>query len=432
MKKKVIVLTTTIMLGIGSYLSVPSAGAETNPVTQAEVDRATVAVNKVQSEIAALNSRIKQVDQAVKDNQNMIENTEKDIAKTQGTVKDLEKEIVILEKQMQKRNDILKQRAVTYQKTNGNSNYLEILLGASSFGDFIERAGAVNTIVKADKELIKQTEDDQTKLEDKQSSVKKKLTSLKDMKTELVGMQEDIKMQQKHNEELKQELKAKEADSKRQLEEAKAKNIEIVIEKPVEKKAEPVVKAVAAAKEESNKEESYQDNNEEPKQNVSSEPSTPSKPNSPSKPSVSSKPNTNAGFTSPSTSTSKSIQKVITAGNRYIGNSVYVFGGGRTESDIRNGRFDCSGFVSWAFRQGGYSVPASTDALKYAGRQIKYSQIQPGDMVFFDTYKKDGHVGIYVGGGKFIGSQSSTGVAIASMTSGYWKGVFNGRVVRVW
>lgn len=432
MKKKVIVLTTTIMLGIGSYLSVPSAGAETNPVTQAEVDRATVAVNKVQSEIAALNSRIKQVDQAVKDNQNMIENTEKDIAKTQGTVKDLEKEIVILEKQMQKRNDILKQRAVTYQKTNGNSNYLEILLGASSFGDFIERAGAVNTIVKADKELIKQTEDDQTKLEDKQSSVKKKLTSLKDMKTELVGMQEDIKMQQKHNEELKQELKAKEADSKRQLEEAKAKNIEIVIEKPVEKKAEPVVKAVAAAKEESNKEESNQGNNEEPKQNVSSEPSTPSKPNSPSKPSVSSKPNTNAGFTSPSTSTSKSIQKVITAGNRYIGNSVYVFGGGRTESDIRNGRFDCSGFVSWAFRQGGYSVPASTDALKYAGRQIKYSQIQPGDMVFFDTYKKDGHVGIYVGGGKFIGSQSSTGVAIASMTSGYWKGVFNGRVVRVW
>jgi cell wall-associated NlpC family hydrolase len=39
--------------------------------------------------------------------------------------------------------------------------------------------------------------------------------------------------------------------------------------------------------------------------------------------------------------------------------------------------------------------------------------MQPGDLVFFNTYKKDGHVGIYIGNGKFIGSQSSTGVEIA-------------------
>lgn len=54
-----------------------------------------------------------------------------------------------------------------------------------------------------------------------------------------------------------------------------------------------------------------------------------------------------------------------------------------------------------------------------------------GDLVFFDTYKKNGHVGIYVGNGKFIGSQSSTGVAIADMSSGYYKKHFNGVVRRV-
>ncbi len=68
---------------------------------------------------------------------------------------------------------------------------------------------------------------------------------------------------------------------------------------------------------------------------------------------------------------------------------------------------------------------------KSAGRQVSASEMQPGDLVFFDTYKNDGHVGIYIGGGQFIGSQSSTGVAIANMSSGYWKDVFNGRVVRV-
>ena len=57
--------------------------------------------------------------------------------------------------------------------------------------------------------------------------------------------------------------------------------------------------------------------------------------------------------------------------------------------------------------------------------------MRPGDLVFFDTYKKDGHVGIYLGNGNFIGSQSSTGVAIASMTSGYWKQHFSGHVRRV-
>jgi hypothetical protein len=57
--------------------------------------------------------------------------------------------------------------------------------------------------------------------------------------------------------------------------------------------------------------------------------------------------------------------------------------------------------------------------------------MQPGDIVFFDTYKKNGHVGIYVGNGKFIGSQSKTGVAIADMSSGYFKKKFNGVVRRV-
>ena len=57
--------------------------------------------------------------------------------------------------------------------------------------------------------------------------------------------------------------------------------------------------------------------------------------------------------------------------------------------------------------------------------------MRPGDMVFFNTYKTDGHVGIYLGGGKFIGSQSSTGVAVADMSSGYWANTFNGRVMRV-
>lgn len=125
------------------------------------------------------------------------------------------------------------------------------------------------------------------------------------------------------------------------------------------------------------------------------------------------------------------VSIVTTVGQKYIGNSTYVYGGGRTESDIARGRFDCSGFVHWAFAQAGIEIGSSTATIRNAGTQVSADEMRPGDLVFFDTYKKDGHVGIYLGGGKFIGSQSTTGVAIADMTNGYWKQKFKGKVIRI-
>ncbi|MGJ7922833.1 C40 family peptidase [Neobacillus sp. LXY-4] len=125
------------------------------------------------------------------------------------------------------------------------------------------------------------------------------------------------------------------------------------------------------------------------------------------------------------------IQTIISAGNKYIGHSTYVFGGGRNEIDIANGRFDCSAFVHWVFAQASIEVGNTTDTLKTSGTQISVNEMAPGDLVFFNTYKNDGHVGIFLGDGKFIGSQSSTGVAIVDMTQGYWKETFSGRVIRI-
>lgn len=114
--------------------------------------------------------------------------------------------------------------------------------------------------------------------------------------------------------------------------------------------------------------------------------------------------------------------EVTTVGNRWIGNSVYVFGGGRNQEDVKYGRFDCSSFVYWAFNQIGVQLGSqtsvSTETLKNMGTAIEEKDMHPGDLVFFDTYKEDGHVGIYIGDGKFIGAQSSNGVAIEDMTSG--------------
>jgi len=120
-------------------------------------------------------------------------------------------------------------------------------------------------------------------------------------------------------------------------------------------------------------------------------------------------------------------KSVIEVGKKFIGHSTYVFGAKNPAA----GQFDCSGFVSWAFEQVGQSLPRSTAGLSSVGTKVSPGNMQPGDLVFFNTYKTNGHVGIYVGNGQFIGSQSSTGVAIASMNSSYWSSAFTGHVRRV-
>ncbi|UJJ74899.1 putative structural protein [Bacillus phage BM-P1] len=71
-----------------------------------------------------------------------------------------------------------------------------------------------------------------------------------------------------------------------------------------------------------------------------------------------------------------------------------------------------------------------TISSRGSSKSVAKSKIKQGDIVYFDTYKADGHVGIYLGAGKFIGCQSSTGIAAANMNSGYWWQKFNGRVLR--
>ncbi|MFJ3923778.1 NlpC/P60 family protein [Streptomyces sp. NPDC090022] len=62
--------------------------------------------------------------------------------------------------------------------------------------------------------------------------------------------------------------------------------------------------------------------------------------------------------------------------------------------------FDCSGLMVWSYRQAGVSLPRTSQAQRFAGRQVPLSEARPGDLV---TYRSDAsHVGMYVGNGQVV------------------------------
>ena len=91
---------------------------------------------------------------------------------------------------------------------------------------------------------------------------------------------------------------------------------------------------------------------------------------------------------------------------------------------------DCSGFVRHVYEQtAGVSLPHNAKAMSQASTSIAKDELQPGDLVFFNTRKKPfSHVGIYVGDGQFVHSTSSRTrqVQVSNLQDKYWARSFNG------
>lgn len=91
--------------------------------------------------------------------------------------------------------------------------------------------------------------------------------------------------------------------------------------------------------------------------------------------------------------------------------------------------FDCSGFVRAIYEQTvGLILPRRAEQQAAATQKIDRNDLQPGDLVFFNTMKRAfSHVGIYVGEGKFIHApRAGSSVRVEDMRHAYWQTRFNG------
>jgi len=106
---------------------------------------------------------------------------------------------------------------------------------------------------------------------------------------------------------------------------------------------------------------------------------------------------------------------IINTAKSYLG-VPYVWGGTTPDG------FDCSGFIQYVFDKHGITLPRVTADQYKAGTSISKSDLIPGDLIFFETYKAGpSHVGIYIGNNQFIHASSGKGeVTISNHTSAYY------------
>lgn len=155
---------------------------------------------------------------------------------------------------------------------------------------------------------------------------------------------------------------------------------------------------------------------------------------------------------SPSEQAKKATDFALQFVNNGMGATAYHWGGGRqltnplTESAPY--LLDCSSFVYWAYKHAGVQLGGSDTGMTTwtiggkegavwtvggIGSGLKANNLTYGDLVFFNN---DQHIGIYVGGGEFVGWNGSgynnfaKGCERKSMATGYWAGKFEGHVMR--
>ena len=203
-KKSIVALNTVLVLGFASLYSGSGVQAasidslqqkkndiqEKKSAVESDISDKTSKINEIESQKNEVKAELSKLQKSITETQAKIKEKNSQITSTQEKITTLKENIKEIEERMAIRHEILKERARSYQQSGGGVNYLEVVLGASSFGEFIERVGAISTIMEADKEILVEQEKDRAEIVKKKEEVEDKLSKLNAMKKELVTINE--------------------------------------------------------------------------------------------------------------------------------------------------------------------------------------------------------------------------------------------------
>ncbi|MEH6937365.1 peptidoglycan DD-metalloendopeptidase family protein [Bacillus sp. JJ664] len=163
-KVMIVVLSSTFIIG-----AIPSVSfAESKYQTQidsiekkrSEVKEKTEATNDkiddLQQDQANVVKKLEQLDVKMRDTKRQVNQTQDAVNSGEKQISKLKEEIKFIEKRIESRQELLKDRMRSLQKSGGMLSYIDVILGSNSFGDLVQRMSAVQVIMSADEDIIKQ------------------------------------------------------------------------------------------------------------------------------------------------------------------------------------------------------------------------------------------------------------------------------------
>ena len=410
-------------------------------------------MNQLTQDMSSMQAALDHLNAEMVKNEQKMNQTLEDIQISQQEMNTLLDEIDDLEKNIEQRSVKLEEQARVVQVNGNPAIYIEFILNAESLTDVLGRMDVVTNLVKSSNQMIKSQKRDQESVEKMRAETEQKMNQQLALMEELEISAANLELQNnsqtallaqieiekssvaseksaliaKRNEALQlvqsiekdreEVLKATEratldriADEQR--EEVQNEIVQVKAKKDNERKTAPEIKEVVVSPATSERESDATTPSSNPSSNSSSHESTEkAEPTPPikkeeikvEKPKPSPKP------------TPAQLGNILEIAGQYTHLKNYIWGG----QDPERG-FDCSGFTQYVFAQAGKRIPR-TSAAQYQSAS-KITNPLPGDLVFFSGNRNGiiTHVGIYVGGNKFIGSQTSTGVAYAELDGVYW------------
>lgn len=326
----------------------------------------------LEEEIEDLNAEVVNMMTSIALKEDEIAAKEQEITDKQGEINEAQIKYEEAKKREEEQYEAMKVR-MRLMYENGNTSVLAMVLESGTIADLVNRVEGIEALYEYDQNKLKEfiaTKNevqalwdqlvlDKSQLETEKSQLEQDRVELQDLKTQLDG-----KLSKK-----KQESANYDAEIQKYRQQASAQKKKIQQEEKELKKLKDQKKRAAAAATASAK-------------------------------------TTDQTSTINGATGSELGKKIAQYGCQFVGNP-YVMGG----TSLTNGA-DCSGFTYRIYRDFGYSIPRTSYEQRSCGTGVSYENAQPGDLICYD-----GHVAMYIGGGKIVhASTAKTGIKISNAT----------------
>ncbi|WP_156874342.1 murein hydrolase activator EnvC family protein [Planococcus halocryophilus] len=232
-KSKWVVTNISIVLALSMYAPTPNATTlsvlekkqqeteQNKSELHSGIKEKTNAINTNQITLFEIMEKITELTNKINEMEYYITEIQEEINQRKIEIDEVEASIKAFENKIAERTELLKERARAIQMSGGSIDYIDVLLSANSFIDFIDRFSAVNTLIEADREIMLQQVEDTKLLAKQKTIVESKLVEQKNRQSKLKELNDSIAAQKKEHAEFVVELSAEQqrlAKAKSELE----------------------------------------------------------------------------------------------------------------------------------------------------------------------------------------------------------------------